>query len=401
MTHRTPIRPGLSLGTVVAVLAALAVGVAGGYFFPKPTASDGKDKNRPPPDANKRITALGRLQPAAGVIPVFGPPGDQIVELDDKLAPGVVLKKGDVIAKLKSAELRDREVAIAGIQLEEARTALKAAEDAGGKRIAAAAAELKQAEANEITDIQALEGKAKFLKYASEVAATQVTRATNLRASGVRVAEEDLEKARLQQKQAEAEYDGAVAMVEKTRTTYKTTIEAATAKIAAAKADLAAEKAKAPLASGEKKVELAREMAKLTTLRAPIDGQVLKLNGRTGQPTGLEPILQMANLDSLTAVAEVYESDVRQLKEWLGGNGVQAEVRNAALGDDKTMLRGEVKAADITQMIARNTVFAMGPREDADRRVVEVVVRLTLGEAEKKLASGLVGLQVTVVLSPK
>ena len=68
MTHRTPIRPGLSLGTVLAVLAALAVGVAGGYFFPKPTANDGKDKNRPTPDANKRITALGRLQPAAGVI---------------------------------------------------------------------------------------------------------------------------------------------------------------------------------------------------------------------------------------------------------------------------------------------------------------------------------------------
>src|SRR5438105_1006272 len=112
MTHRHRFRPGLSLGTVLAVLVALAVGGAGGYFFPKPDPNAGKSKARPTEDANKRITALGRIQPAGGVIPVFGPPGDQLVELDEKLTPGVTLQKGDVIGKLKSAELRDREVKV-------------------------------------------------------------------------------------------------------------------------------------------------------------------------------------------------------------------------------------------------------------------------------------------------
>ena len=50
-------------------------------------------------------------------------------------------------------------------------------------------------------------------------------------------------------------------------------------------------------------------------------------------------------------------------------------------------------------MIARNQVFAMGPREDADRRVVEVVVHLdAAGTAD---AGRFVGLQVTVAFVPR
>jgi HlyD family secretion protein len=49
-------------------------------------------------------------------------------------------------------------------------------------------------------------------------------------------------------------------------------------------------------------------------------------------------------------------------------------------------------------MIARNQVFAMGPREDTDRRVVEVVVHLDpAGAAE---AARFVGLQVNVAFAP-
>ena len=401
MTHQT--RSGLSLATVLAVLVALAVGAAGGYFLPKPDADEKNNKARARTEAaEKRITALGRIQPAGGVVPVFGPPGDQIVELSEKLTAGAVFKKGDVLGKLKSAELRTREVAVADIQLKEADAALKAAEEAGKKRIAAARAELAQAKASEKADLEALEVKTKFLKYAADTAAKQVKRVEDLKAGGVRsIADEDIEKAKLQQKQAEAEHDGSVLLAAKTRATYKATIEAADAKIAAAEADLEAEKAKAPVKSGAEKLELARQMAGLTVLRAPIDGKVLKVVGRVGQPTGLEPVAQMANLDDLTAVTEVYESDVKKLREWLAAGGVKAEVTNPALGEGVT-LTGVVASADVSQMIARNTVFAMGPREDADRRVVEVVAHLSsLTPDQKALASGLVGLQVTVVLSQK
>ena len=82
----------------------------------------------------------------------------------------------------------------------------------------------------------------------------------------------------------------------------------------------------------------------------------------------------MADLSKMTAVAEVYESDVERLAAWVHAGPVKAEVKNPALPHP---LNGEVKSdQDIARMIAKNQVFAMGPREDADRRVVQVTVHL-------------------------
>jgi HlyD family secretion protein len=74
---------------------------------------------------------------------------------------------------------------------------------------------------------------------------------------------------------------------------------------------------------------------------------------------------------------------------------VSAEATNPALPKP---LKGAVKSdEDISRMIARNQVFAVGPREDADRRVVEVVAHL---DAESSaVAARFVGLQVTVTLA--
>jgi HlyD family secretion protein len=104
----------------------------------------------------------------------------------------------------------------------------------------------------------------------------------------------------------------------------------------------------------------------------------------------------MADLGAMTAVAEVYESDVDRLFGWLEKGPVRAEVKNPAL---PRPLGGVVKSReDVSRMIARNQVFAVGPREDADRRVVEVVVHLDQSAAAD--AGRFVGLQVTVTLEP-
>jgi HlyD family secretion protein len=104
----------------------------------------------------------------------------------------------------------------------------------------------------------------------------------------------------------------------------------------------------------------------------------------------------MGDLSQMVAVAEVYESDVGQLATWVRSAPIPADVTNPALPKP---LKGTVRSeADISRMIARNQVFAMGPREDADRRVVEVVVHLN--PADAAAASRFVGLQVTVAFAP-
>lgn len=399
MTHRP--RTGLSLATVLAVLVALAVGAAGGYLFPKADPNDRAAKKQQEEGKRpERITALGRLQPAGGVIPVYGPPGDQILKLGPKIAIGAKLDKDDIVAVLKSSELREQEVSVAKKQLDEGTTAKEKAKEAGLKKIQAAEADLKLVEETRDADLKALRIKMDFTAKAVTFATTQVSRVKNLQAT-VRVAEEEVDKAELQLEQAKAEAAGAVALHDKASVAYTQQLVAGRAKVKAAEAELEAELAKAGIASGGERVKLAEKVFHLTTLRVPSAGTVLKVTGRDGQPTGIEPIIQFADLSSMTAVAEVYESDVRHLKDWLaGGRAVKAVVRSPALGkpDDKTAeLTGEVTAADITGMIARNTVFAMGPREDADRRVVDVVVRLRAEDAPR--AAGLVGLQVTVELT--
>lgn len=392
-------RPGRAFTTLLIVAVALAAGGAAGYFVaargvkPEGTADGGAATG---PAAGDRVTALGRLQPAGGVVPVYGPPGDRIAKLYP-VAPGAELAAGTPVAELASRKDRLLEVQVAKTQLVEATAARDAAARAGEKRIQAAQAELDQAKANKVSDLAAIDAKLEFVALQEKSAAKQVERLKGLRDKGVTVADEDVERLELLRAQAAAELAATRATRNKTNTTYEQTEKAAAAKIAAARAELDEALARAPIQSSKEKVELAEQMAAATVLKAPVAGTVLKVNGHEGQPTGVEPVLQLAALGRMTAVAEVYESDVARLAGWARGGPVAAEITNPAL---PRPLKGEVRSeADIARMIARNQVFAVGPREDADRRVVEVVVHLD--EASAADAGRFVGLQVTVAFVPR
>jgi HlyD family secretion protein len=387
-------RAGRGLELLLAIGAAVVAGGAGGYLIALRTAAPTPHVETPLPKAD-RVTALARLQPAGGVIPIFGPPGDRIAKLHP-VAPGDMLKPGAPVAELASRKDRLLELQIAETQQEEAKNSLKFARAAGEQKLNAAEAELNQAKANKASDLAAIDAKLTYLKLGLETASGGVTRLVKLRADGVKIADEDLEKARLLAAQAEAELKASEAVRRKTETSYEEAEKAATAKIAAAKAELEEAIARVPTKSTAEKLDLARQLAEQTILKAPVAGTVLKVTGREGQPTGLEPILQMADLTTMTALAEVYESDVERLSKWVKAGSVKAEIKNPALPQPLT---GLVKSEqDISRMISRNQVFAMGPREDADRRVVEVVIHLS---AESTADAGrFVGLQVTAVLEP-
>ncbi len=387
-------RPGRGLELLLAMLAALGAGAAGGYLIAlhagSPTTPTEQPAARP-----ERVTALGRLQPAGSVVPVFGPPGDRIAKMYN-VNPGDQIKAGTPVADLASRKDRLLELQIAETQQDEANNSLKFARIAGNQKVRAAEAELNLAKANKASDLAALDAKQAYLKLQAETATAGVTRLEKLRAGGSPVAEETMEKAKLLAAQADAELKAGAAVRTKTETTYEETEKAATAKVAAAKAELDEALARVPTKSTEEKLTLARQLSDQTILKAPITGTVLKVVGREGQPTGLEPILQMADLSAMTAIAEVYESDVERLSKWVKAGPVKAEIKNPALPKP---LSGMVKSEqDISRMIARNQVFAMGPREDADRRVIEVVVHLKDDAIAD--AGRFVGLQVTVTLEP-
>ena len=388
-------RSGRSWVGGLALLAAFGMGaVVGSYLLSRPATPQPQGKSAA--DVSERITALARLQPSARVVPISGPPGDRIEKMEP-LYPGQKLLRDQPIATLSSHAQRQVEVDVATQQLTEANDQLTKATQAGEKKIAVAEAEAVKGQAGKAEDLAALTAQFEAAAVQAEAATSALTRLQTLRSENVKVADEDFDRVRLQQTQAAASLAAARSALKKAGFAYAEGEKTAAARIASAKADLAAAIAQVPIASSTARLKLAAQLRDSSILKAPVEGTVLSVSGRVGQPTGLTPILQMADLTEMTAVAEVYESDVGKVLGWLARKPVSAEVSHPP--SLATPLQGVVKSErDVARMIARNQVFPAGPREDADRRVVEVVVHLD--DAAGAIAARYVGLQVTVTLTP-
>jgi len=102
----------------------------------------------------------------------------------------------------------------------------------------------------------------------------------------------------------------------------------------------------------------------------------------------------------MTVIAEVYETDVGRIRGWLKNGPVKVEATARALGDKPLILNGTVATPEkIAPLIAKNALTPLGPREDADRRVVEVEVELD--GAATEAAQNFIGLQVIAKFKAK
>src|SRR6516225_8504804 len=121
MTSRAHTRSGRVLFGAVLCIASLAAGGAAGYSLHR---LEGKTAGtaKPPADSDARsLSALGQVQPADGVIAIYGPPGDRILKFAESLHPGQTVKAGAPLVILESQKARQKEVALAETQLNQAR----------------------------------------------------------------------------------------------------------------------------------------------------------------------------------------------------------------------------------------------------------------------------------------
>ncbi len=392
-----------SLKSVIAIVVALAVGGVAGYLvrprIDSALRSTPGSATESRADASRPISALGRLQPKDGVIPVYGPPGDRIAELSVRDV-GKRLHHGDAIATLKSHEVRQTEVAVAELQLTEARETLAKLTAAGKAKIAAARLEAQNATADEEKDKEALNLQIAVLGEQCEFATSQLKALEQIATKGGNVSDEEMKRVQLAVSKAKAEAEGAKIKLAKAVAEYARGRALADAKVAAAEAEVAELTARVPLASATKKVDLAKQVLDLTVLTAPVDGTVVKISSHTGDPTGSQqPVLYLADTSKMVAVAEVYEADAPRLWDGLTkGRTFVAKLSSPAL-PGAVPLTGTVRSADqVNRMISRNAIFALGPREDTDRRVIEVTIDLDPAAAE--VAANYNGLQVNIELVP-
>src|SRR5207253_11410888 len=102
--------------------------------------------------------------------------------------------------------------------------------------------------------------------------------------------------------------------------------EALRAKRRAAGAEIEQALQRVPLRSLEQALVLANRKAELAEIKAPVAGTVLKVNVSEGDSIGRGALLELAGVKRMIAVAEVYETDVPLLREWLRHGPVEAEV---------------------------------------------------------------------------
>jgi HlyD family secretion protein len=134
--------------------------------------------------------------------------------------------------------------------------------------------------------------------------------------------------------------------------------------------------------------EKAQAEYELTSVKAPADGQILKINTRQGERTSIDKgIVELGRTNQMYVIAEVYETDIALLRR-----GQRATITSAAFTGT---LEGTVDI--IGKQIGKKDVLDTDPAADTDARVIEVKIRLD-PEASQKVAN-LTNLQVDVKIS--
>jgi len=282
------------------------------------------------------VTALGRVTPGRAAIAVAAEPGSRILKLE--VAEGKKVKAGDVLAYLDTYTLRKAE-----------HDAAKVARDEAWERV-----ETEMAYTHAVVD-QNREA-VQLLEVTVDHERKELVRFESLLASKtVQQQSFDAQKFLLQSREAE--------------------LGKAKAELRSAEAALTRIRSTVGLQSAEARLKTAEAQLELTIIRAPIDGEILKVFTYPGERIANDPILKMGDTSDMHVIAEVHETDVGAVRV-----GQHATITSGALPEP---VHGIVE--EIGTLIYKNDVLDIDPRATRDTRVVEVRIKLDKSEAVSRL----------------
>ncbi len=330
------------------------------------------------PSANGgRVTAPGRIVPAAGLVVVGGMPGEKLERI--LVSPGAMVQAGEELVLLSGSELRRIEYDLARTQLEDARRRLDAQRAAAAATLVEAELGVQQAEAAEL-EVSVQESRVDASRANVELAAQELDRLMGLESR--LVPSQTIERKRMLVRQAELDLRLQQAMLQKL--TLSTTMgrQVAAARLEAARANRALVDAGSSLATLEKTVDAAGLRRDLSLIKAKTPGRILEVCMNEGEIVGPRPILRMADVSRMHVEAEVDETSIRRIRL---GQAVTIE-RNRIFDD----LAGKVVA--IGGLVSPEGVQPLGMPMTSEQRIVKV--RIELDDPSK--VEDLVNMQVDV-----
>ncbi len=341
--------------------------------------------------SDKEVNALGRIQPAGGLISVYGVPGDQIGSITVKVGDAVTPRQK--LGELTGEKSRGLSLVMLRKQIEEAEKLRKAIVDSRDAKLLDLEAEAKQATAGIDQDAIAIDAKVRAVEVTKLRYDNDLKRLEIAEAAGVKVSEQERDPVKAAIATAAAEKAVALATKEKMLIQREQSKESIKAKKAALMAETERGLATVPYESLKAGLNLAEAKSKDGEFVAPTAGRVVRVMAKPGDTVTTMPLIQIADTKTMTVIAEVYETDVGRIRGWLKTGPVKVEATARALGGKPLILNGTVTSPEkIAPLIAKNVLTPLGPREDADRRVVEVEVELD--GAATEAAQNFIGLQV-------
>jgi HlyD family secretion protein len=371
------------------------------------------------------VTALGRLEPETEVIKLSAPlalDGDRIVEVLVKEGDNV--KVGQVIAILQSRDLLKnaliqsmKQVEVAKAKLAQIKAGAKSGEiqeqSAIVDRVKAQYTGDKQAQAENIARISAqwegdrIAQTATINKLTAELknAESEYQRYQQLFSEGA-ISNSVIDSKRLNVETAKQTLSESQAILKRINTTANKQLSEA--KIALNRINNTSNKeisetqgklnsiaeirpvdvalARTEVESAIANLKKAETELDLAYIRAPINGQILKIHTKVGEKIGDQGIADFAQTSKMMAVAEVYQTDISKVKL-----GQKAIITSQGFTGE---LQGTVQ--QIGLQVNRQNVFSDQPGENLDSRIIEVKIRLNPEDSKK--VSGLTNLQVQTAI---
>lgn len=145
--------------------------------------------------------------------------------------------------------------------------------------------------------------------------------------------------------------------------------------------------AQADVESAKASVKQSKADLDLSSIRSPLNAQVLKINAWPGEIISSKGIADLGRTNQMYVVAEIYETDIGKVHL-----GQSAKITSDAFAGE---IRGTV--ADIGLQVGKQNIFTNNPGADTDNKVIDVKIRID-NPADNQRISGLTDLQVQVVI---
>ncbi|MBW4616448.1 MAG: ABC exporter membrane fusion protein [Desmonostoc vinosum HA7617-LM4] len=370
----------------IAGIGLLSLSLAAYWWMCSSTAETNSPVTKTTP-AIKTVTALGRLEPDGDVIHLKAPTSTQENRIEQLLVKvGDRIKAGQVIAILNSrdrlqASFRQaqKDVQVAQAKLLQVKAGAKQGE------IATQKAEIVRLQADRHASIAAQQATIERFQAETVNAEVEYQRYEMLYQQGaISASERDSKQLKLQTgrrnlQQAQAElarlWSTSSPELDKARATLEQIREVRGVDVAVLQAQL--EQAIAAAA-------LAKASLEQAYIRSPQAGVVMDIHTRAGEVISTDGIVEIGQTTQMMAIAQVYESDIRNIHP-----GQSARISSNALPNQ---LRGTVAWIDLK--VRQQTVINTDPSQNIDAKVIEVHIRLDSASSQK--AAKLTNLQVEV-----